>query len=487
MPTDTSSLASVGKGLQGSAIGVVSSATIGLASTGPAYSLAVTLGTVVAATGVRAPVVMFLALIPNLCIAVACQQLNRRSPDCGSSFAWTLRAFGARTAWMTGWAMLMTDVIVMATFASVVARYGLLLFGDEGRAGDSRWVATLGVSWVAFLTWLSLRKIQVSARAQCLWVGLEAALLVAFAVVALLRVRGGSAPAAAHLPEWRWLDATALDPGSFSKGMLAALFMYWGWDTSFAINEESRRPDRDPAWASALCTGLLVALYVLVTTAAVSFSGVGMGGLLDVDPSRTDDVFATLAGHVFGDGWLSRALVLAVLTSALASAQTTILPAARLILSMSAYRALPRSLGAVDPARFTPTVATVTVGAVSTIVFLALLATGREILDSSINAITVLIAFYYAMTGFACAWTFRAELSSDAASLLTKGVIPLFGAATLSVALVASFAGLFDRQANATLLWGIGCPLAIGLVAIAVGVVAMIACNVAAPDYFRRR
>ena len=48
------------KGLKSGALGLISSTVIGIASTAPAYSLASTLGFVVVAIGVQAPIVTIL-------------------------------------------------------------------------------------------------------------------------------------------------------------------------------------------------------------------------------------------------------------------------------------------------------------------------------------------------------------------------------------------------------------------------------------------
>ena len=71
------------KGLKGGALGLLSSVVVGMASTAPAYSLAASLGLVVAVTsaegsvGLKAPAVMLLAFIPMYFIAIAYQELNK--------------------------------------------------------------------------------------------------------------------------------------------------------------------------------------------------------------------------------------------------------------------------------------------------------------------------------------------------------------------------------------------------------------------------
>ena len=86
-----------GKGLRDEAIGLVSSVVIGVSSTAPGYSIAATLGFVVAIVGFQAPIVMVLAFVPMLFIAYAYRELNRVAPDCGTTFTWAAKAFGPRT------------------------------------------------------------------------------------------------------------------------------------------------------------------------------------------------------------------------------------------------------------------------------------------------------------------------------------------------------------------------------------------------------
>src|SRR5579885_1576126 len=84
------------KGLKKGAIGYISNIVIGVASTAPAYSLAATLGFIVAVkgVGVHAPAVMLVAFVPMLLVAAAYKYFNRADPDAGTSFAWTTRTFG---------------------------------------------------------------------------------------------------------------------------------------------------------------------------------------------------------------------------------------------------------------------------------------------------------------------------------------------------------------------------------------------------------
>ena len=75
------------KGLKTGALGFVSNVVIGVASTAPGYSLAATLGFIVAVPGVglQAPAILLAAFVPMLLIATSYYYMNRADPDCGTT------------------------------------------------------------------------------------------------------------------------------------------------------------------------------------------------------------------------------------------------------------------------------------------------------------------------------------------------------------------------------------------------------------------
>ena len=172
------------KGLRGGSLGLISSIVMGVASTAPAYSLAASLGLIVASggallAGVKAPGIVLLAFIPMYLIAVAYQELNRAEPDCGTTFTWATRAFGPVTGWMGGWGIIVADVIVMANLAQVAGSYSFTLLGEFGVPGmsdlSSSTVASTiaGLVWIAVMTWICYRGIEISARLQYFLLSIE--------------------------------------------------------------------------------------------------------------------------------------------------------------------------------------------------------------------------------------------------------------------------------------------------------------------------
>ena len=121
---------------------------------------------------------------------------------------------------------------------------------------------------------------------------------------------------------------------------------------------------------------------------------------------------------------LDKLLVLAVLTSAAASTQTTILPTARTALSMARWRAIPEVFGRVSPSWRTPTVATVAMGAVSLVWFVLVNQLSQNVLGDSVSALGFQIAFYYGLTGLACVIYHRRVLLHSAGNFFFAGVLP---------------------------------------------------------------
>ena len=113
--------APAGKTLKAGAISYISGVVIAVASTAPGYSLAATLGFIVAIAGigVQAPAVILVAFIPMACIAAAYNYMNRADPDCGTTFSWVTLSLGPRIGWFSGWAVLVAD---MPEFANVPKR-----------------------------------------------------------------------------------------------------------------------------------------------------------------------------------------------------------------------------------------------------------------------------------------------------------------------------------------------------------------------------
>ncbi|MGW1055748.1 SpoIIE family protein phosphatase [Streptomyces sp. NPDC002521] len=419
------------KGLKANALGLWSSVVIGLASTAPAYSLAATLGLIVAGVGLQAPIITMLAFLPMLLIAYAYKELNTSDADCGTTFTWASRAFGPRAGWMGGWGIIVADVIVMANLAEIAGIYGFRLLGFDSLAGNRLWTTVAGVVWITVMTAVCYVGIEISAAVQRWLLCVEVAVLILFSVTALIKVYTGNPATAIHVSASWFNPLHVASAKAFTAGILAAVFVYWGWDTAITVNEETIDSRHAPGRAAIISTLLLLIIYSLVSTSAQAFAGVGSQGIGLGNTNNSGDVLSGLGAAVFGShgpGMIfTKLLILMVLTSSLASTLTTILPLARTVFSMAAHKAVPSRFARVHHKYLTPTWSTVGMGLVSIGFLVLLTALSHNALADSISSIGLAIAFYYGLTGFACAWYHRRVLTRSRRDLLFKGLLPGLG------------------------------------------------------------
>jgi amino acid transporter len=490
------------KGLKSGAIGLISTTVMGIASVAPAYSIAATLVFVVTAVGLHAPAVTVLAFIPMLLTSIGYSELNKADPDCGTTFTWATRAFGPRSGWAGGWAIVVADVLVMSSLAQVASQYVFFLFGADriGKDATSGWVLLGGIIWIILMTVVCYLGIEVSANFQKVLLTIELVMLVVLSITALIRVADGTAPPGHLIPSLSWYNPFHISSFSaFAGGIILMVFIYWGWDTAVAVNEETKDKRRTPGLAAITSTVILLITYALVVTSMETFAGVkthgnGLGNL-----NNAGDVLSIQGKLIFGGGdgrFFTHLLLLMVLSSAAAATQTTVLATARTTLSMAAYRAIPTVFAKIHTRYLTPTVSTITMGAVSILVYIGLnfSSNGIGVIGDAVIAIGLYIAFYYGLTGFACGWHYRRNLTSSARNLWMRGILPVTGG------LILYFLGGWSLWLDYDVAtgndytmwtvpgigWQIGGAFVIAAVAALAGVAFYAYCRIKDPAYFRK-
>jgi len=357
------------------------------------------------------------------------------------------------------------------------------------------------VMWIVSMTYICYRGIEVSARFQRVLLGVEIVMLLVFSITALTRVGTGHHPAGSLTPSISWFNPFHISSFSaFVGGLVLMLFIYWGWDTAVAVNEETRDKEKTPGRAAIISTVILLVTYVLVILASQSFAGIGTTGIGLGNPANSSDVISVLGSAVFGSSgfgtFLARLLILMVLSSAAASTQTTILPTARTTLSMSAYKALPPAFSKMHPRYLTPTVSTIVMGAISIALYIPFnYLSGGNVIADAVTAIGLYIAFYYGLTGFACAWYYRKNLTSSARNLWMQGILPLlggllmyfFGGWSLWLDWDVATQNSYTEWTIPGLGWVVGGTFVIAFVAALVGFLVAIYMRIVYPAYFRKQ
>jgi amino acid transporter len=472
------------KGLKRDALGYVSNLVIAVASTAPAYSLAATLGFIVAVAGVgtHAPAVLIVSFIPILFVSIGYRYFNFADPDAGTSFAWVTRAWGPQLGWINGWAIFLADIIVMASLAAIASNYTYLLFSWHWAAHSNVMLIVGAVIWIALMTWICYRGIELSARVQTFLLSFELVTLTLFVIVALIKVYANHPVHSLHVSA-SWFNPFDMGWGALIDAVLLGIFIYWGWDSGVAVNEESRDSRRGPGKAAIVSTLILLLIYVLVTAAAQAYHGPGFLA------NNSSDVLNSLATDVFGSP-LNKLVIIAVLTSASASTQTTILPTARTTLSMAKWDAIPKAFGRIHPRFLTPTFSTLLMGGLSILWTVCLLAfnSNQDVLGDTISALGFAVCFYYGCTGIACAFYFRKQLFTSVKAFLFAGLIPLVGGLALFGIAVKAYSYYSTAGNNyAKPLLGIQVPIVVGIGGLILGVILMFASWPFYAKFFHRR
>ncbi len=470
------------KGLKKNAIGFVSSVVIGVASTAPGYSLAATLGFVAAAVALQSPAILLISFIPMFLVAGGYYYLNKADPDCGTSFSWVTKAMGPQLGWIAGWTIVVADIIVMANLAQIAGLYSFELFGWTAAAESTVAVTAVGVAWIVIMTAIVVIGIELSARTQVGLLAAEIFTLALFAIVALIKVYSGDALDASLHPSLSWINPFSLSPSEISAGMLLAVFIYWGWDTTATVNEETEDPGEAPGKATVVSTVILLGIYIVVAVAAQAYAGV------DNLIKNQEDVLSSLGTEVFGSP-LDKILIIAVLTSAAASTQTTILPTARTTLSMARAKAMPESLGKIHPRFLTPHISTILMGGLSIVWYVGLTIFSEDILFDSLAALGLMIAFYIGITGFACTVYYRRELFRSVKNFFFIGLGPTIGGAILFYLLIKNAIELSDpaNSESGNAWFGIGPPLVIAVFFLVLGFLLMWVQWRKFPAFFKRK
>ncbi|MFN8194459.1 MAG: APC family permease [Nocardioidaceae bacterium] len=458
-------------GLKAGAIGFFDALVIGLASTSPAYSLAAVIAPIVLLTGVYAPGVLLASFVPMLLISSAFYHLNKVDQDCGTTFSWVTRAMGPWWGWLGGWAIAMTGVLVVGSLAEVGVRFGLLTVGADGLAENIWLVRILAILLIVVMSWICVLGTELSARVQNTLIVGQVLALVLFAVVALVAVATDRSTLDATTPSLAWLNPFGAGGAALTSGLLLGVFVYWGWESAVNLTEETENPAEAPGKAAVLSTIVLVGTYVAVAFAIVAYAGTPF---LAANSDEEEFIFALLSTKVLG-GW-DWVVLFSVATSAVASAQTTIIPASRTWLSMARRHAIPARFAHVHGRNQTPDVSTWWTAGVAIAWYLVVSVLSENALFDSLTALSLLIAFYYGLTGLACAVYFRRQLTASVRNLLLIGIGPVVGAAMLFWLLVESVIDMSDpANSYSGQAWlGLGPPLVIGIAIAVTGVVAML-------------
>jgi hypothetical protein len=116
-----------------------------------------------------------------------------------------------------------------------------------------------------------------------------------------------------------------------------------------------------------------------------------------------------------------------------------------------------------------------------------------QVIADAVTGIGVWIAFYYGLTGFTCAWTYRHQLTANARNLWLQGILPVLGGLILWFAGAWTIWSGWDVATDDSYTtwrmpfpphWRVGGVFLVGFVSALIGLIAYLLWRLVKPVYF---
>jgi amino acid transporter len=403
-------------GLCADALGFAESVVMGIAGSGPAYSVAASTAILVSAVGVLAPASLLYCSLIMFGIVFAFRHLNRLSVNAGASYAWVAAIFSPAVGFFAGWALIISSAVFMVsgTFPAAAATLKLLMPGFADSQGA---VTLVAAGWLVAIGAVVAKGIKLSSYLQVGFTLVEVGVLVLLFALAAMDFARPAHPFAAT-----WFTGVGFTPALFASGAATALFALSGWDVTANLNEETRDGARLAGAGSVVAVGIVALLLI-------GFNALALLLLNDAEISRAGiDIVSVVAQKLMPHPWDYLA-VLAVMLSTIGTLETSVLQFTRTLFSMSRDEVLHPRYGRLHPAYHTPWIGTLLITGLGLVMlFASLFLDGiKTVIGDSINAVGFQVAFYYGLTGLACAWYFRGEALTGIGKFVFLCFWPLIG------------------------------------------------------------
>jgi len=422
-----------GATLRADTLNLFDSTVVAVSSVAPAYTLAATMAALWATAGVAyaGPAIIWISFVPVLFIAIAYFHLNRKDPDCGASYSWLSKLLSPSAGWFNGWVQIATSVLFCISAPIVAGQYTLTFMHQVGwiSAASAASVGNAAIwagIWLAIITFICIWGIRWTTNFQWLLLIVEYTAVIGFSIWGIAKV-AISHPKGSQGFQWSWMSPWSIHGfTALSLGLVLGVFFFWGWDTATNLNEESKNATKTPGHAGIIAMFLLLLVFIINIVAAQMLLP---ASVWQNNPTTILFYFAqSAAGH-----WAGYVMIIAVISSTVATTQTTLLPAARITLSMSRDRVFPKVFGTIQGKLKTPAVGTLILAFLCMfgIVLVSNVNSINTVFSHLISSIGVLIAFYYGITGITCAWAYRKVAFKDTRFFFSGILFPAVGGVVL--------------------------------------------------------
>jgi amino acid transporter len=445
-------------GLKANALGIGDAIIMGLSSSGPSQTMAISLAAIVATSGHAGLLPILISFIPMIGIAIAYHRLNRWDSSSGATYSWVGKVLNPYLGFISGWMILLYYTVGTSSLTIPAGTYTLQLIAPS-LVDNQTAVGFVGAGWDILVTILALISVQIAARFEWAIAIFEYAVLIVFALIGVYWVFSGKT-AVPLSADWFTIEGAGGMKGLIG-GILIACFMYSGWDAAIYVNEETKDRARNPGRA-AISSVVILALFYAVST-------FGFQAVLSPDElqQHAGNALAVVATKLLPGPW-ELVMSLVVLTGTVASLQAAVISAARVGFAMSVDQVMPGFFRKVDRKSGAPWAVTLFMGGINLVFLLLSMATSSigEALSNVVSALGLLALLFYGLTAAAAIWHFRGSLTQNLGNLLLGGLLPAIGVLFAIWVIVES---IVTEATNTTvLIYGIG-SVVLGLV-VAIGI-----------------
>lgn len=410
--------------LRPDSVSLLQSVVIGMATSAPGQSTAVTLAAMVAVSAYAAGPAILITTIPMLAIALGYQRLNLWEQNCGGASVWVGRAINPYLGFLVGWAMLVGYILgavsdILPLGPALLSALGV---NASSTVGNFLTATIFGIA----ITVIASIGIRVTARFQLIIAVIEYAILIIFSIIAFYAVFIGHWAGTVH-PSLRWLTLSGVGgKGSLVAGMLIAIYMFTGWDASIYINEETEHKETNPGKAVLISVIVLGLFFIWLF---ITFQGVVSAGQMNAHAAAA---LPYAAKALVGSGW-AKFMDIAVILSVIGTTQACVVSSARISYSMGSDRLLPKVFGTTHPRFRTPFIGALIWGLLMVVVsdLYVLSSSLGSAFSNVVDAVGLLFTIFYVFTGIATTWYYRRLARRSLRDLIMVGVFPLGGAAAL--------------------------------------------------------
>ncbi len=424
--------------LREGAVGLWGDFIAAVTNVAPSAAVALTLGAIIAVSGLATPLLIIIVGAAMLCIALAYHRLNLWQPTPAAQVMWIARAVMPILGFAAGILLILESTVSNIANISLMGPYLLGIFSSDLAANAFLGYLT-SLAVMAVVCAVAIIGIRAAIRFQTYILWIEYGIMLVFGILVYWAEFTGHA--GTSVPSLSWFSPTASPTGlsGIVSGIVIAVFMFGGWEAAVYLGEEQKSAHRDPGRSAIICVVFCTVWFIFLIW--------GVQGLASSKDlvAHSGNLLAYAAAIVLPHP-LDVFVSLAVIASLVAVVQAQLNAWSRVAFGMAREGLLPRVFAKLTKAQ-TPWVGLVVAASIPMVLFIFYLANSAvaTVLVAVTSTAGYLYAVLYIIVALVCVWYYRRTLGDSTSQLFYAGILPMAGAIFL-IYIVA--AGLISAPAN---------------------------------------